>query len=182
MDGAVSPPSSCLAWGAPALCQQAAGWGQFMVLMSWRENSTLALSSTSVHMVNKLPQNDCCQCLCPQGELQLPPDSKRLSRIARYVWLGLLSNYCFFPRSQSLWDFVSFKSGVSISHSHLFGFPQSKLQWPSKPNVLRAYLPGTGALACGTWYVAQSPCSFGRTSAIVIVVVFVGCSTLGFGS
>ena len=31
---------------------------------------------------------------------------------------------------------VSFKSGVSISHSHLFGSPQSKPHWPSKPNVL----------------------------------------------
>ena len=45
---------------------------------------------------------------------------------------------------------VSFKSGVSISHSHLFGSPQSKPHWPSKPNVLRAYLPGAGALGCGT--------------------------------
>ena len=29
---------------------------------------------------------------------------------------------------------VSFKSGVSISHSHLFGSPQSKPHWPSKPS------------------------------------------------
>ena len=31
----------------------------------------MALANSSVHMVKGAPQNGCCQCLCPQGELQL---------------------------------------------------------------------------------------------------------------
>ena len=32
--------------------------------------------------------------------------SRRLSKISRWVWLRLLSNYCFCPRSRSVWNFV----------------------------------------------------------------------------
>ena len=35
----------------------------------------MALASTNVHVVEQAPQNGCCQCLCPQDELKLPPAS-----------------------------------------------------------------------------------------------------------
>ena len=35
----------------------------------------MVLASTSVHMVERALGNGCHQCLCPQGEFQLPPVS-----------------------------------------------------------------------------------------------------------
>ena len=32
----------------------------------------MVLASSSVHVVEGAPKNGCCQCLCPEGELQLP--------------------------------------------------------------------------------------------------------------
>lgn len=54
--------------------------------------------------------------------------------------------------------YVSFKSGVSISHSHLFGSPKVSPTGLSKPNVLRAYIPGRSP---GMWYLmyGSDPCS-----------------------
>lgn len=43
--------------------------------ITWREYSTMTLASTSVPMGEGAPNNGCCQCLCPQSELQLPPVS-----------------------------------------------------------------------------------------------------------
>ena len=37
----------------------------------------MSLASTHVPMVGHTPHNGCCQCLCPQGELQLPPASPK---------------------------------------------------------------------------------------------------------
>ena len=35
----------------------------------------MVLAGTSVHVVEQAPHNGCFQCLCPRGELQLPPAS-----------------------------------------------------------------------------------------------------------
>lgn len=45
---------------------------------SYREDSTMVLANTSAHMVEGGPQDGYCQCLRPQGELQLPSASERL--------------------------------------------------------------------------------------------------------
>ena len=37
----------------------------------------MVFASTGVHVVQQAPQNACCQCLHPLGELQLPPASRR---------------------------------------------------------------------------------------------------------
>ena len=80
----------------------------------------MALASTRVHMVDRAPQNGCCQCLCPQDELQLPPaspgDSPRSAgrsdpgsfQITAALHPGVCEILC-----------EPFKSGVSISHSPL---------------------------------------------------------------
>lgn len=38
----------------------------------------MALATTSVYVVEGTPKDGWCQCLHPQGELQLPPASERL--------------------------------------------------------------------------------------------------------
>ena len=35
----------------------------------------MAIASTSIHVVEQGPQNDCCQCLYSQGKLHLPSAS-----------------------------------------------------------------------------------------------------------
>ena len=65
-----------------------------------------------------------------------------------------------------------FKSGVSFPQPS--GSSKRKPHWPSKPNVLGAHLPSAEPLGrevqCGAW----TPHSLGRTSAIVIILQFVG--------
>ena len=64
--------------------------------------------------------------------------------------------------------------GESLSPTPL-SFPESKPQWPSKPNLLGAHLPDAGPPGWGAQCVAQTLCSLGRTSAIVIILLFMGC-------
>ena len=52
--------------GIPVLCSQAGGQGLVPAPVSRREGSRMAL------VVERALQNSCCQCLCPQGEFQLP--------------------------------------------------------------------------------------------------------------
>ena len=81
----------------------------------------MVLASTGVLMVEQAPQNDCCQCLCPQSELQFPPTSPggslrsaggsdpgsfQITAIALH--LGACEILC-----------APLKSGLSISHSPL---------------------------------------------------------------
>ena len=47
--------------------------------------------------------------------------------------------------------------------------PESKLRWPSKPNILAAHFPSAGAQC-----EAQTQCSWVRTSLIVMILLFVG--------
>ena len=44
-------------------------------IISEREESKMVLDSTGVLAVEQAPQNGGRQCVCPQGELQLPPAS-----------------------------------------------------------------------------------------------------------
>ena len=55
--------------------------------------------------------------------------------------------------------------------------PKSKSQRLSMPNVMGVCLPDVEPLGWG----AQTPHSFGRTSAVVIILLFVGCVTRGVG-
>ena len=57
--------------GIPVLCSQAGGQGLVPAPVSQREGSRMAL------VVEQAPQKSCCQCLCPQGEFQLPLASLR---------------------------------------------------------------------------------------------------------
>ena len=45
------------------------------MILSQREDSKMALASTSVQGAEQAPQNGSCQYLWPQGEPQVPPTS-----------------------------------------------------------------------------------------------------------
>ena len=63
---------------------QSSGWGQVPTLRGRGRIPKWCSISTSVHMVKKkkVPQNGCHQCLCYQGELQLPTASLRDSPVS----------------------------------------------------------------------------------------------------
>ena len=93
--------------------------------------------STSVHVVEGAPKDSCCQCLCPQGELQLPPASLGDSpRSAGRSDPGSYQMFAFAlgPKACEILC-VPLKSKVSISPSSL-GLPklspaglQSQMLW-----------------------------------------------------
>ena len=64
--------------------------------------------------------------------------------------------------------------GVESLFSQPSGSPKSKPCWPSKPNDLGAHFPGAGPLGWGAQCGDQTLHSFGKTSAIVIILLFIG--------
>ena len=158
-----------------------ANWLVVPALISQREDCKMALASTSVLVVGWAPQNGCCQHLCPQSEPQLPPaspggsprlasgsDSGSFQITASALGPGACEILC-----------APFKSGVYFPQPS--SSPESKLCWPSKPNVLGAHLPGAGLPGWGAQCGAQTLCSLGRTSAIVIIFCCVGHLPGGMG-
>ena len=73
-------------------------------------------------------------------------------------------------------DFVCTLYKWSTSFPQPCGSPESKPQWPSKPNVLRAYLPRAGHRDRGARGGSPISLTWGRTSATIISNLFVGCS------
>ena len=59
-------------------------------------------------------------------------------------------------------------------------FPVYKPFWLSKSGILGACLPGAGPPGCRAWCEAQTSCSEGRTSPIVITILFVRCIIRGW--
>lgn len=134
------------------------GWGWILRLIGWREDSKMALTSSSPGRMD--PPKGCCQCLCPQGELQSPPAS--LGDSPRSAGRSA-SGYCQMTTSALILEQVRlwcapFKSGDSISHSSL-GLPKvspiglqrqtfwglvfpAQDRWPGEPEVgLRPFPP-----------------------------------------
>ena len=119
--------------------------------------------------------NSCCQCLCPQGELQLPPASLRGSpRSAGGSNPGSfqITASVLGPRACEILC-VPFKSEVSFPQPSGQS-PESQPHWPSKLNILGAHLPDAGPLSLGARCGAQTPHSVRRTSAVVTILPFVG--------
>lgn len=100
-----------------------------------REDYKIVLTSTSIHVVGQAPPSAYCQCLYPQGEVQLPSttpgDSPRL--------MGGLDPWSFQTVQSRAEEImykilcVSFKSRVYFSQ--LAGSAESKPCWSSKPVV-----------------------------------------------
>ena len=92
-------------------------------------------ASTSVHMVEWAPPYGCLQCLCPQGELQLPPvcpGGPPRSAGGSDSGSFQITASALDPRACEILC-VPFKSGVSY-FPQPFGSPKRKPHWPSKPN------------------------------------------------
>ena len=81
----------CSTWrvlGLVPACQQE---GMPPVLIGQREDSKMALASTSVLLVKRASKNGCCPCFHPQGESQLPPTSPGGSpRLASWLTQALM--------------------------------------------------------------------------------------------
>ena len=112
----------------------------------------------------------CHQCLCPQGELQLPPASPGSAPGSDPSSFQMTTSALGSRTCEILCE--PFKSGVCFPQPS--GSPESKPRWPSKPNILGAHLPGAGPLGQGTQCGAWTPHSLRRDFAIVIIPLFVG--------
>lgn len=139
------------------------------------ENSKTALARSSVFVVEQAPQNGYCQHLCPSGESRWPYVFSR--RLLQDQQVGLIQTT--FKLLSWLWvpECVKVCTGALRVES-LFptasGSPMLKSHWLSKPEIPGAHIPGAGALDWGARCGAQTPCSLGRTSAILIILPFVG--------
>lgn len=99
----------------------------------------------------------------------------RLSKTSKWVWSWLLVNYCLF------WDLERVRFCMPFKIRFYFLLPSGshirKPHWPSRPDLLEACLTITGPLCWGPlcWGArAQVSCSLGRTTVIVIILLFVG--------
>lgn len=103
----------------PGLVQPICGWGESQG--SWmREDSQMALSRTTVLVVEETFPNDCHEHFTSPGRALVAFFSTRLWEIIKWVWLRLLSNHYLFPRTWSMWDFACApKSKVSVSNTPL---------------------------------------------------------------
>lgn len=55
-------------------------------------------ANTSVYLEEEAPNNTCCQCICPQSELQVPFAFLGVpARPASRSGSDSYSNYCFYP-------------------------------------------------------------------------------------
>ena len=63
---------------------------------------------------------------------------------------------------------------VSLCFPYLSSSPICKPCWSSKAEILGAHVPNARPLDWGAWYETQTPSSLERTSAIVIILLFVG--------
>ena len=135
--------------------------------------------------------NGTCQCQCWYNKMRSPkcllpaspspggaPDSllplQRLFKISKWVSLRIILKSCPFAGTWSLWDFARAKSQGRSLFPVALQLSQMEAQlvfkaWLLGPNLPHARFPGYG-----TWCGAWTPCSSGRTSALVISTSFVG--------
>ena len=105
--GLCSLPGNCLAWGDPrCVCQSASEWGQVLMPVSWQEEWKWCLPVAVSSWWDELPK-------MPSVSFWLlgwVPDafflSGKLCKISRWVLSRLLSNFCIFSGSRSMWYFV----------------------------------------------------------------------------
>ena len=99
--------------------------------------------------------------------------SRSFSEISKRIWPRFLSNYCLCTGTWNMWDIVQTVKEQSLCFLQPSVSPVCKFCWPSKLELLGtcpagAEPPGWGA-HCGAW----TPHSLERTSAIVIILLFV---------
>lgn len=149
------------------------GWGWILRLIGWREDSKMALTSSSPGRMD--PPKSCCQCLCPQGRgCKLPPAS--LGAFSRSAGGSAPPGDCQMTTSAlileqvrlcvhplkvdsiptALWDSQKLSHDLQRQTFWCTVFPAQD-RWPWGPEVgLRPFL-------------------LGRTSVIAILLLSVGC-------
>ena len=141
----------------------------------------MVLVSINVLMVNKLPKTDCYKCLCPQSEPHLPFTSPGSSpRLAGGSDPGFfqITVSTLGPEACEILC-MPFKSGVYFPQTSCS--PESKLHWPSKPNVPRACLLGAEAPRLGRLMWGLDSLLLGENFCNCIFLLVVGCSPGGMG-
>ena len=98
---------------------------------------------------------------------------QRLSKINECVFPSLLSNHCIYLGSQSIEILCEpFKNTVCIFHSPLVLLKVSPTSLQSQ--MFQGFsLPRVGPMGLGTRYGSWTPQFLGRTSAIVIMFIYV---------
>lgn len=96
---------------------------------------------------------------------------RRPSKISKWIWFRLLSNYCLCAGSQSLRDILQTFKKQSLFPIAL-NSPTLKLWLPLKLDILGASLPGIGPLGWNAQCGTQILHSLGKTSTIVIILPF----------
>ena len=148
-----------------------ANWwaGKSLALIGWEEALQNDVCQHSV-MVEWTHQN-VCYSMSPGA---VPVDfclSGRLSKISRYVWLRVLSNYCLCARD---WIMPDFECTLWVQSRYFLQPSVSPIGVPCfllKLNVLGTLIHGKLTLACITWYGAWTPHCFRRTSVIILLFV-----------
>ena len=126
----------------------------------------MILASTSVHVVEQTPQNECLSCLCHQGKLHFPPASPGDSKNNK-----VSPNCCFCPEFQSIWNFLCTLLKWSLCFPQSSGFPEIKLLI-FKVKHLRVSSSCAGFLGWEAYGQAQTPRSLmGKFSAVIILRV-----------
>lgn len=140
----------------------------------------MEFASSGILTAEQAPWNGHCQHLCP-GRVQVASClSGRLSKVRKWIWLRLLSNFCLCAGPGAC-ETVSmpFKYGVSISHRVKPLFPialqfscaQTLLAFKARCFEGSSSQCRTPLLGSPTW--GSTPYPLGRTSADVITLPFV---------
>ena len=110
-------------------------------------------------------QDGCCQSLCPQKALQDQQVGLTQApfKLLSQFWVLECVRFCVYPL---IVTFYFLQHSASLENKH---------HWPSKPNILGAHLPSAGPLGWAGQCRAQTPCFLRKTSAIVLIFLFVGC-------
>ena len=201
----VQCPELALDSGGSSDSWSSGAWvGQCPCLASWLAWGVLILVLTGCWVglgldANKLErvfQISTCQHQCPYSRVsflkwlspvsvsprwsQLPPASPgccpRSAGRSDLDFLQITASSLGPKTCEILW--TSFKSKVSY-------FPQTlavlknKPHWPSKPNILRAYLLKARPPDLEAWFKTWTLHSLERTSPVLIIFPFVGCSRGG---
>ena len=106
--------------------------------------------------------------------------SGRLSKTRKWEGPRLLSNYCPWTWAWSLWDFAF------ALLERILCFLQPSGSPVCKHSGFQSQMFGCLSSQCRTsgwraWCKVWIPCFLGRTTAIVIIILFMGCLPGGFG-
>ena len=139
-------------------------------------------ASASVLMVERAPKNGCCQHLCPHGDSQLPLASLEVLQDQQvclmhvpfilfplHLFSGCVRCCVCLLRAESLFPTALRLSCMQALLDFKATCSRSSSSWSSTP---------VGKACCG----ALTPYPLGRTSAIMIILPFMGCLSQKFGS